>query len=70
MSTKTETLDLTLVFHDETEKAIIVSEDGDDTKTIALPKSRVEFEFIRPARGMKRVEVQIPDWLAEKEGLV
>ena len=70
MPTKSDILDLRVVLHSETDGAILVSEDGDRGTAVWLPKSKVEFERAPPALGMKRVDVQVPQWLAENRGLV
>jgi hypothetical protein len=60
-SDKTE---LDLHWHGETELAIRVSENGDEERAVWLPKSQVEF-----ARTRTGVSVELPEWLAEREGL-
>ena len=41
---RSELIDLTMHLHHETEKAILVSDDGDRAKAVWLPKSAVEFD--------------------------
>lgn len=60
-------VDLTLHPHAETEKALLVSENGDKSKAVWLPKTQIEFE------GNSRtgyVEVTLPEWLAQDKGLI
>lgn len=58
--------DVSVMLHHETEKAILVSDDGEKSKAIWLPKSQVE--FVHKQRGM--IEVTLPEWLATDKGLV
>jgi hypothetical protein len=60
-----ETVELDLHWHQETDKAIMVSENGVDDETLWLPKSQIEYERTRTG-----VRATVPVWLAEKEGLV
>jgi hypothetical protein len=67
MRNKTSELtDLELHLHHETEKAILVSNDSNRANAKWLPKSMVE---IQEQNGVI-VEVTLPRWLAEREGLV
>ena len=56
--------------HYETEKAILVSADGDEAKAMWLPKSQITFEPINKTKSETEIIVELPDWLAEKKGLV
>lgn len=62
---KSDLVDLTMQLHAETDKAILVSDDGDKAKAVWLPKSQIEFEQKGPI-----VEVTMPSWLATDKGLV
>lgn len=53
-----------LLFMEEREKAICVSEDGGKTK-IWLPKSQIEYED----KGSGLVNITIPLWLASEKKL-
>ncbi|WP_457798125.1 hypothetical protein [Methylocystis sp. S23] len=66
MNHRSDIIDLDLHFHHETEKAILVSENGIRDAGQWLPKSRIEFE--RRADGS--VVVSLPEWLAEEKGLM
>ncbi len=55
-----------LHFHLETEKAIMVSENGIREAAFFLPKSRIKFE----KRGPGSVNVTCPEWLAVQKGLL
>jgi len=63
---KSNLIDLTLQRHHETEKAILVSDDGDREKAVWLPKSAVEVE----EKGKSIVIVTLPEPLAIEKGLV
>jgi hypothetical protein len=80
MTVKTLT-DLTLALHHRTEKAVLVSETGEESKAVWLPLSQVEIEETskvvvghdkrgQMVVGMPVVEVKLPEWLAIKNGLV
>jgi hypothetical protein len=64
--TRSNLVDLTLQLVQQTERAILVSEDGDPDKAVWLPKSQVEFEEVRPGIA----DVTLPEWLATERGLV
>lgn len=63
---KSDLHDLELQLHHETDRAILVSDDGDAANGVWLPKSVIEFEKI----GKGRVIVTLPEWLAVERGLV
>jgi hypothetical protein len=77
---KSDLLDLTLVEHHRTEKAVLVSDTGEESKAIWLPLSRVEIEDAKKTvRGMLKngqvctlplVTVTLPERLAIEKGLV
>lgn len=58
--------EITVQLHQQTERAILVSDDGDVEKACWLPKSQIE--FAEKAGGM--IEVTLPEWLATERGLV
>ncbi len=63
---KPELHEFDLHFHLETEKAILVSENGIRDAAFFLPKSRIKFE----RRGKGSVNVTCPEWLAVEKGLL
>ena len=72
MDYKNDILDLRMRVVRETPHAILVCEDcQDSSKAVWLPLSQIEYE---PATACcvahRRVDVQIPGWLAEEKGLV
>jgi hypothetical protein len=69
---KSDILDIRMVLHRSTDSAVHVSEDGDEGKTVWLPLKCIE---ISPAKSraaglLPCVDLQIPQWLAEKKRLV
>lgn len=63
---KSDLVDLTVQIHMTTERAILVSDDGDDEKAVWLPLSQIEVE--RQSGGFATVTV--PEWLAKNKGLI
>ncbi|SDQ98658.1 hypothetical protein SAMN05519103_00314 [Rhizobiales bacterium GAS113] len=63
---KSDLIDVTVQLHHETEKAILVSDDGDRHKAVWLPHSQIEVE--RKERGV--IIVTMPECLAIDKGLV
>jgi hypothetical protein len=63
---KSDLTELELQLHHETDRAILVSDDGDAANGCWLEKSVVEFE----KKGNWRVIVTLPEWLAIERGLV
>ncbi|MGH7935713.1 MAG: hypothetical protein ACREF8_01730 [Chthoniobacterales bacterium] len=61
-----ELVDLTLQLHHETDRAILVSDDGDAEKAVWLAKSQIEFEL--KSKGI--VDVTCPIWLAKERRLI
>lgn len=56
----------TLHRHHETPLAILVSDDGEESNAVWLPRSKIE--LVREIDD-ETVEVEVPDWLAEERGL-
>lgn len=61
-----ELVDLLLKLHHKTERAILVSETGEEKKAVWIPLSHCEVELRR--NGM--VNVTMPEWMAIEKGLV
>ncbi len=67
-----ETHDVTLYFHTETDKAILVGESymRDDSGHVWLPKSQVDYAFTgKLDHGTRMVVVTAPEWLLIDKGL-
>lgn len=79
-SVRSDLIDLSLALHHQTEKAVLVSIDGDERKAQWIPKSRCEVEqhssFIRgrckdgSPIGCRSVTVTLSERLAKEKGLV
>ncbi len=67
---KSDILDIVVVMHRSTDKAVFVSEHGDVAEAVWLPRSQIEINFRRKDKGVVFYDLQIPQWLAEQEGLV
>lgn len=65
-STRSNLIELSLQLHHQTERAILVSDDGSPDSAVWLAKSQIEFSEITPGF----VEVTCPEWLATERGLV
>jgi hypothetical protein len=61
-----EIADLDMHWHHETEAAILVSENGDESKAVWLPKSQTKYTKDKSGG----VKVSLPTWLAEKHNLI
>jgi hypothetical protein len=69
---KSDLIDVTVQMHADTEKAVLVSDDGDKGKAIWLPKSQIEIAF-HPSmkeRGKGVATITLPEWLAKDKGLI
>lgn len=62
--TKSNIIDLDLHLHHETEKAVLVSEDGNKDNAVWLPLSQIEIES-----ESGYVVVTLPEWLSLEKGL-
>ena len=63
--TKSDLIDVMVQKHAETEKAVLVSDDGDKAKAVWLPKSQCEIE---PCD--EYFKLTLPQWLARDRGLI
>lgn len=66
---RTDLVDLVLHVHHETDAAYKVSDDGDEDKSVWLPKSQCRFEDGEPEVG-DDVTFTVPVWLAQDKGLI
>ena len=62
---KSHLVDIEVSVHRETEKAILVSLDGDKAKAVWLPLSRVEIHYQK-----RSLIITLPEQLAIDKGLV
>ena len=63
-----EKVTLTLVVHHETDRAILVSDDGDRGKAEWLPLSQIHIAREWTEGDDEGIEVEVPLWLAEEKG--
>lgn len=63
---RSDLTELDLQLHQETDKAILVSDDGNRENAVWLPRSQIEIE--RGPRG--GISVTLPEWLAIDKELV
>lgn len=63
---KSDIVDLKMRKHAETEAAVLVSDDGEESNAIWLPKSQIEIEQEKDGFYL----VTLPAWLAVEKGLV
>ena len=63
---KSDLVDVTVQVHAWTDRAIRVSDDGDDAHAVWLPLSQIE--VLKRPKGI--AIVTMPEWLALKEGLI
>ena len=66
MRNKSDLVEVSCNIHARTDKAILVSDDGDPSNGVWLPKSQIEFVEL----GQSIVEVTMPEWLALDKGLI
>lgn len=64
--TKSGLIDVSVQVHHITERAILVSDDGDRDKAIWLPLSQIEVEDQEKSIAM----ITLPEWLALDKGLI
>ena len=67
-----ETEKFTLVIHHETDRAWLVSENGEDDDAFWIPKSKCELTDKKPQADRKKTVAvfDIPEWLAMERDLI
>lgn len=65
---ESESCELTMHLHHETAKAYLLSEDGVEKSAQWLPKSQIEILDKNDRNNI--VQIKLPEWLAEKSGLI
>ena len=63
---KSDLIDIVLNLHAQTERAVLVSDDGDKENAVWLPLSQCEVTTLKP--GI--VEIAMPEWLARDKELI
>lgn len=65
-----EPVELSIFIHVQTEKALLVSEDGDEGQAVWLPKSQLTSLTMDREGETGTATIEIPEWLAIKKGLI
>jgi hypothetical protein len=60
-------IEFVMKLHRETEKAILVSDDGEEKNAIWLPKSQVT---VQEQLADEHIRIEVPEWLAQKQNLI
>lgn len=63
---RSDLVDFKMRKHAETEAAVLVSDDGEESNAVWLPKSQIEIEKEKDGFYL----VTVPEWLAVDKGLV
>ena len=65
-------VDLFVQMHAETEKAVLISDTGEEAAAVWLPKSQIEVEYdpTMKVRGKGAATITCPEWLAKDKGLI
>lgn len=66
---KSDLIDVTVCKHAETEKALLVSDDGIQSNAVWIPKSQCEIESKKEG-GASAWILTLPEWLANDKGLI
>lgn len=61
-------VDLSVYIHHETDKALLVSDNGNRDQAVWLPKSVVEIEGDYQVPSV--IEITLPEYIAEERGLI
>ena len=64
---KSDLIDVSAQLHRETDKAVLISDDGERDNAIWLPKSQIEFT-LPDRKGV--TTITLPEWLAKDKGLI
>jgi hypothetical protein len=64
----TEYVEIEVVVHRATEKAVLVSDDGDDSDATWLPLSQIKGP--RPSVSQDSQVLEVAEWIAQREGLI
>lgn len=75
-----DTIDLEMVLHYDTGKAVQVSDTGEESRAVWLPKSQIEIDSTgKNIPAIKKdgqhsvlpiVSIRLPEWLAKDKGLI
>jgi hypothetical protein len=67
---KSDLIDIEVFLHYETEKAVLVSDDGDKDKSVWVPKALIELVPSSRYTGPRNKIMTIPERVAIEKGLV
>lgn len=65
---KSNVIDISVMLHHRTEKAVLVSDDGDRDNAVWLALSQIEID--PETMNGQTVEIVCPEWLAQERGLI
>lgn len=63
---RSDLIDITVQLHHETDKAVLVSDDGEKDNAVWLPRSMIEID----GKKDNILEITLPEWLAMDKGLI
>ena len=63
---KSDLIDITVCRHAETDKAVLVSDDGDKANAVWIPKSQCEID----EGQCGYITITLPEWLALEKELI
>ncbi len=63
---KSDLIDITVMRHAETEKAILISDDGERKNAVWVPKQHIEIDEGQAGH----VTITMPEWLALDKGFI
>jgi len=63
-----ELIDLTMIVHRETDKAILASDSGDPDDAVWLAKSQIE--IVQETTHTSVRTITLPEWIAVEKGLI
>ena len=64
---KSDLIDLSVQVHRRTERAVLVSDDGDEREAVWLPLSQIEIDG-PDRKGI--ATITMPEWLAKDKGMI
>ena len=69
---KSDLVDVTVQMHAATERAVLVSDDGDQNKAVWIPLSQCEVTFDPSMKERNKgiATLTLPEWLAKDKGLI
>lgn len=65
---QSEAVELTLFFHAETEKALLLSDDG--SRKVWVPKSCIRYDKVDLVGETPEIELEMDTWMAEEKEFI